>query len=85
MKKMWVMTRIKNRSYIPGARHVAHFLVAGIGGLVVGLFNNATQGISMPPFALAFLVGYAVDVFFTFLEGLLQMFKRNPGNPAQPK
>jgi hypothetical protein len=39
----------------------------------------------MPPFALAFLVGYAVDVFFTFLEGLLQMFKRNPGNPAQPK
>jgi len=28
---------------------------------------------------VAFLVGYAADVFFTFLEGLLQIFKRAPG------
>jgi len=27
-----------------------------------------TQGISVSPFALAFLFGYAVDVFFAFLE-----------------
>ena len=76
--------QVKNRSYVCGDRHVAHFLIAGIGGLVVGLFNNVTQGVTISPFATAFLVGYAVDVFFTFLEGLLQMFKRSPSNPPHP-
>jgi hypothetical protein len=72
----------KNRTLIEGGRPLARLLIAGIGGLVVGQFNNDfTQGISVSPFALAFLVGYAVDVFFTFLEGLLLMFvKRGPGN-----
>lgn len=73
--------QFKNRVLIAGDKHLARLMVAGIGGLVAGQFNNVTQGISVSPFALAFLVGYAVDVFFTFLEGLLQMFKRNPGNP----
>jgi hypothetical protein len=72
--------QMKNRTLVPGDRHVARFLIAGIGGLVVGLFSNATQGITMPPFAIAFLVGYAVDVFFAFLEGSLVMFRRTPGN-----
>jgi hypothetical protein len=54
----------------------ARFLIAGIGGAVVGLFNNFSitqgpQGPSIPPLAIAFLVGYAVDVFFAFLENLL--------------
>jgi hypothetical protein len=72
----------KNRTLIVGYNHLARILIACIGGLVVGQFNNVTQGINVTPFAVAFLVGYAVDVFFTFLEGLLQMFiKRGPGNP----
>jgi hypothetical protein len=72
--------QIKKRTLIAGDRHMARFLIAGIGGLVVGLFNNfTTQGITFSPFALAFLVGYAADVFFTFLEGLLQIFKKGPG------
>jgi hypothetical protein len=71
--------QIKNKTVVAGDRHVARLLVAGIGGLVVGLFNNfTTQGITFSPFAVAFLVGYAVDVFFTFLEGLLQIFRRSP-------
>jgi hypothetical protein len=70
----------KNNVPIATNRHVARFLIAGIGGLVVGLFNNFTSsGITFSPFAVAFLVGYAADVFFTFLEGLLQIFKRAPG------
>ena len=66
----------------------ARFLIAGIGGAVVGLFNNftITQQPSIPPLAIAFLVGYAVDVFFAFLEGLLQAFTKRSGNslPASP-
>ncbi len=75
--------QIKNRTLVTGDRHVARFLIAGIGGLVVGLFNfNVTQGVSVSPFAVAFLVGYAVDVFFAFLEGLLQAFRRGPATTA---
>ena len=56
----------------------AHFLIAGIGGAVVGLFSNFTisQGASISPLAIAFLVGYGVDVFFSFLEGLMQSFTK---------
>ena len=72
----------KNRTWVARETPITRLLVACIGGLVVGQFNNVTQGINITPFAVAFLVGYAVDVFFTFLEGLLQMFvnKRGPGN-----
>jgi hypothetical protein len=80
------------QTFIPSVANSARFLIAAIGGAVVGLFNNFTisQGASIPPLALAFLVGYAVDVFFAFLEGLLQSFTRNattasaakPGTPA---
>src|ERR1043165_1455768 len=34
--------------------------------LVVGQFNVA-QGVAISPFAVAFLVGYAVDIFLPFL------------------
>jgi putative flippase GtrA len=64
----------------------ARFLIAGIGGAVVGLFSNftITQGASISPLAIAFLVGYAVDVFFAFLEGLLQAFSRRKGSAGSP-
>jgi len=51
------------------------FFIALIGGMIVGLFGNIS-GTSLSPLALAFLVGYAADVFFSFLEGLLQNFRK---------
>ncbi len=65
----------------------ARFLIAAIGGAVVGLFNNFTlaQGASISPLAIAFLVGYAVDVFFAFLEGLLKPFTKPAANGSSPK
>ena len=77
--------QITSRTFVHSEVNSARFLIAGIGGAVVGLFNNFTinAGASIPPLALAFLVGYAVDVFFAFLEGLLQMFTRTaPPAPA---
>jgi hypothetical protein len=79
--------QIRTRTFIPSEVNVARFLIAGIGGAVVGLFNNfnITQGASIPPLAIAFLVGYAVDVFFAFLEGLLQTFTKNtPASQLSP-
>ncbi len=84
------------RTFTPSRANSARFLIAAIGGAVVGLFNNftITQAASIPPLAIAFLVGYAVDVFFTFLEGLIQAFTRNmpatssttpaPADPISP-
>jgi hypothetical protein len=68
----------KHRTFSLPEFHVARLLIAAIGGSVVGLFNNFNNNLtaSIPPLAIAFLVGYAVDVFFSFLENLLQPFKQ---------
>lgn len=70
---------ISTRTYVPSITNSARFLIAAIGGGVVGLFNNFAigQAASIPPLAIAFLVGYAVDVFFAFLEGTIQTFRGN--------
>jgi len=55
----------------------ARFIVAAIGGGVVGLFSNFTSGPgNLSLLAVAFLIGYATDVFFTFLDGLEQAFMK---------
>ncbi len=50
----------------------ARFFIAGISGLVIGLFGNysGTHGLTLPPLAVAFLVGYGADIFFSFLDGV---------------
>ena len=70
--------QMRSKTFTPSVANSARFVIAGIGGAVVGLFNNftITQAASIPPLAIAFLVGYAVDVFFSFLEGLLQAFTK---------
>jgi hypothetical protein len=75
--------QIATRTFMPSFADSARFLIAGIGGAVVGLFNDFVigQGASIPPLALAFLVGYAVDVFFAFLETMLQTFSKAPPAP----
>jgi hypothetical protein len=79
-------SQMSNHTFIPSPANSARFLIAAIGGAVVGLFNNfsITPEASVPPLALAFLVGYAVDVFFAFLEGLLKAFTRTDPPPQPP-
>jgi hypothetical protein len=66
--------QIKARTFLGGHFWVARLLTAGIAGMVVGLFSGfgSDHGVSLPPLALAFLVGYAVDPFFAFLDGLVK-------------
>lgn len=74
--------QMKARTFVPSTGDSARFFIAGICGAVVGLFNiNMTQGASVSPWAIAFLVGYAVDVFFSFLEGFLQQFTKGKAAP----
>jgi hypothetical protein len=76
------------KTFVPSPAHSARFLIAGIGGAVVGLFNNfaITKEPSIPPLAIAFLVGYAVEIFFAFLENLMGAFTQPPDrNPTPSK
>lgn len=70
--------QIRDKTFTGANRHLVHFLVAGIGGLIVGLFTSFTAGqtATLSPLAIAFLAGYAVDVFFTFLENIIQVFNK---------
>jgi hypothetical protein len=68
----------RSRTYLSSFANPARLLIAAIGGVVVGLFNNLNlgQAASLSPFGVAFLVGYASDAFFSFLDGLLQSFTK---------
>ena len=68
------------KTYQPSYSNRARLIIALIAGTVVGLFNNFTQGVSVSPLAVAFLVGYAVEVFFSFLDAFVHTFEsvRNP-------
>ena len=74
-------SQLRSRTFI-SETHSPRFITAGIAGAVVGLFNFG-QGVSVSPLAIAFLVGYAVDVFFTFLESVIQtLSKARDGAPG---
>jgi hypothetical protein len=64
------------KTYQPSYFNRARLIIALIAGTVVGLFNNFTQGVSVSPLAIAFLVGYAVEVFFSFLDAFVHTFER---------
>ena len=78
---------IRRHVYEPFYGDSARLIMAGIAGAVLGLFNGFTLGSSFSPLAIAFLVGYAVEVFFAFLDTTIKAF-RAPGEArkvgAQP-
>jgi hypothetical protein len=69
--------QLRTRTFTLSDATTARFIIAAIGGMVVGLFNNFTlaQGASVSPLAIAFLVGYAADIFFSFLAQRLPKSK----------
>jgi len=79
--------QIRTRTYVQSEANSAHFVVAAIAGGVVGLFNNFTlgQSASIPPLALAFLIGFSVDVFLSFLETFSQSFMKRSDSDPRPK
>jgi hypothetical protein len=76
--------QMTNWTFTPSAANSARFVIAAIGGTVIGLFGGFTTQANASPLALAFLVGYAVEVFFAFLEGLIKAFTRYSGPAAPP-
>jgi hypothetical protein len=65
--------------------HSARYFIAAIAGLVVGLFGSLLpKGMAIPPLAIAFLVGYAVEAFFSRLDDLIRKLKAADSTEASP-
>jgi hypothetical protein len=81
---------IRREVFLPCAADSARYFIAAMAGLVVGLFGSLLpKSLSLPPLAVAFLVGYAVEAFFARLDDLIGKLKGGdnpasaPGKPAQ--
>ena len=67
---------IRRKEFLPSVAHSARYFIAAIAGLVIGLFGSLLpKSLSLPPLAVAFLVGYAVEAFFSRLDGLIRNLK----------
>jgi hypothetical protein len=68
---------VRKRTFHPSYADSARMITAIIAGAISGLFNPA-QGMSLSPLAVAFLVGYGVELFFKLLDTLTNAF----GSPS---
>ena len=67
---------IRRMEFRPSAAHSARYFIAAIAGLVVGLFGSLLpKSLALPPLAIAFLVGYAVEAFFSRLDDSIRRLK----------
>ena len=70
---------IRRRSFLPSDAHSARYFIALIAGIVIGLFGSLIpKGLALPPPAVAFLVGYAVEAFFSRLDDIIGRFRKSP-------
>ena len=75
--------QLKARTFTGSEGRSVRLCIAAIGGLVVGLFGGfGSSQAALPPLGIAFLAGYGLDVFFMFLDGLLQPLRSTPA-PAK--
>ena len=67
---------MRRTTYLRSAAHSARFFIAAIAGLVIGLFGSLLpQSLALSPLAVAFLVGYAVEAFFSWLDDIIGKLK----------
>jgi hypothetical protein len=80
-----VSEQLRTRTFVLSDITNARFIIAAIGGMIVGLFNSFIlgQGVSLSPLAVAFLVGYAADTFFSFLAQNLPKAKSSISEPDE--
>lgn len=68
---------MRRTTYLRSAAHSARFFIAAIAGLVVGLFGSLLpQSLALSQLAVAFLVGYAVEAFFSWLDDMILKLKK---------
>ncbi len=51
---------------------------------MLSLFSDFSAKSGLTPIALAFIIGYSVDVFFTFIDSIVLRFKTPITTPPKP-
>lgn len=75
---------VRQKAYLKSSANSARYFIALIGGVVIGLFGSLLpESAPVPPLAIAFLVGYAVEAFFSRLDGFIERMRGSSG-AAQP-
>ena len=78
----------RSRESFHSPDRTSRFLMAGIAGIAIGAFNDLfPKEVLFSPLALAFIVGYAIDVFTSRLDVLIENLKKKPtpeGSAAKP-
>jgi hypothetical protein len=75
-------SEIRTRSFVENRANSARIIAAVVAGSIVSLFNGFTQGAALSPLAVAFLVGYGVEIFYAFLDRLVATFAAAQPEPA---
>jgi len=72
-----VSKKIENRTWIPERETQSSLRVAMalLAGFIVGLFNHFELKIA--PLALAFVVGYSVELFFNLVDSIMSGLKKS--------
>jgi hypothetical protein len=58
-------------------------VIALLVGFLISLFSDFTVKSGLTPIALAFVIGYSVDVFFTFIDSIVIRLKTPAATPAR--
>jgi hypothetical protein len=82
--RTWCKDPSKRKVEIPPDR-MSRFLMAGIAGIAISAFNDLfPKEILLPPLAIAFIVGYSIDVFTSRLDALIRNLKPKEPLEASP-
>jgi hypothetical protein len=70
-------------------RNLVRIALGALAGVVVGLFNGISAGLTLSPLALSFLAGYGVEALFSMFDGLISKFREAaplspPGRASAP-
>ena len=74
---------MRTRTFHPSYADSARVITAVIAGAVAGLFNPV-RDLAVSPLATAFLVGYGVEIFFRFIDTLLNSLGSAAPGAARP-
>jgi hypothetical protein len=77
--------QVRLRSFQENRANSARVIAAVVAGSIVSLFNGFTQGATLSPLAVAFLVGYGVEIFYAFLDRVVTAFASSGSAESKPR
>jgi len=78
--------RLEEKTWTPQGQALPslRIVIALLVGFLISLFTDFSTKTGLTPIALAFVMGYSVDVFFTFIDSVVTRLKTPVATPAKP-